>query len=254
MQTASRIALCFLGGVVCGLALPQGSQAKDWVMALSWQSGYCEIEGRTDIECQTQTADSFSGWALSIHGLWPQSGDYCNVPPEIKALDQAEIADKKTRWHPLPALDLTPDTRALLDLYMPGRQSHLDRHEWIKHGTCSGVDPETYYRVSVRLAREANETATARFLRESIGQTLTCPALVERLTRDYGQAALPAIRLKASRHPDGAYYLTEIRFTLQGDVPTALSLATDTHSLTPSGTGTPCKPEWTYVIDAGGLE
>jgi ribonuclease T2 len=45
-------------------------------------------------------------------------------------------ADKKSDWASLPAVDLVPDTRARLDKVMPGTQSMLERHEWIKHGTC----------------------------------------------------------------------------------------------------------------------
>ena len=50
---------------------------------------------------------------------------------------------------------------------MPGTQSFLDRHEWIKHGTCySGSDADTYFREAVSLIDEVNHSAV---------QTLVAP-------------------------------------------------------------------------------
>ena len=108
--------------------VPQGSGFDFYVLALSWSPAYCAREGRDADPRQCQSSKPFG---FIVHGLWPQyergSPDYCD-------------GKKPTRSEIDSVLDLTPS---------PG----LLRHEWEKHGSCSGLSVRDYYTV-MRLARD----------------------------------------------------------------------------------------------------
>lgn len=101
-----------------------------YVLSLTWSPSYCEAEGgeRNDAQCE-----SGRRYGFLVHGLWPQ---YERGYPE----------DCPTRVAPAEA-----DIRAIADL-MPARG--LVRHEWRKHGACSGLMPADYLG-AIRTAREA---------------------------------------------------------------------------------------------------
>ena len=103
----------------------------EYVLSVSWQPAFCETK-RDKAECATQTPDRFDATHFTLHGLWPQPrrNAYCDVPPEMS------LADKDGDWDRLPEPKLSDATRQRLAQVMPGTQSNLERHEWIKHGTC----------------------------------------------------------------------------------------------------------------------
>ena len=93
------------------------------ILALSWTPSWCAGEGdaRGDTRCAT---GSGAGWL--VHGLWPQHEgggwpEYCDTP--------------------YPAASRT-QTAAMTDIM---GSSGLAWHQWRKHGTCSGLDAETYF-------------------------------------------------------------------------------------------------------------
>jgi ribonuclease T2 len=101
-----------------------------WVLALSWTPTYCADRENTDSE----QCDGVRGF--SVHGLWPQfeGGDF----PEFC---DAEGFPEPGRADLAAARDIFPD---------PG----LARHEWNRHGSCSGLSATEYFAVT-RLAAEA---------------------------------------------------------------------------------------------------
>lgn len=97
-----------------------------WVLSLSWSPSYCETRGadRGGIQCSRP-------FAFVVHGLWPQ-------------YDRGFPADCPTR-EPSP-------TRAQIDGVLDVMPSPgLVRHEWQKHGTCSGLSAESYLRIIRKL-------------------------------------------------------------------------------------------------------
>src|SRR5262249_30793476 len=112
----------------------------DYILSLSWEPAFCQTHS-TKAECSGETATSVDATHFSLHGLWPEpfKNQYCNV-------DTAMIdSDKHSSWQSLPAVNLAKDVRARLDAAMPGTRSQLERHEWIRHGTCYGADQNTYF-------------------------------------------------------------------------------------------------------------
>jgi ribonuclease T2 len=184
-----------------------------YVLAISWQPAFCEANTAKP-ECRFQTATRFDGTNFALHGLWPQPGtkQYCDVSREER---QASATGK---WQNLPPLELMPLTRAELDEVMPGARSHLDRHEWIKHGTCyPGRDPEAYYRDSLRLMEAVNRSPVRGLLAENIGRTVTSDEIRQSFDASFGEGA--GQRVRVSCRDDGSRRLiAEITIGLRGDL------------------------------------
>lgn len=119
------------------LALAAPAFAKDagdfdyYILALSWNSGWCAIEGTAKDAPQCVDAPK-SGFAL--HGLWPQNKqgwpEYC----------------QSGRANPPRSV-----TRDLASLY---GSSGAAWHQWDKHGSCTGLSYQDYYARSADLLAE----------------------------------------------------------------------------------------------------
>ena len=73
------------------------------------------------------------------------------MDPKLSALDDQH------QWDALPEPELSAETRAALNIAMPGTMSNLQRHEWIKHGTCYPAgNADQYFKDEIRLAAEVN--------------------------------------------------------------------------------------------------
>lgn len=113
-------------------AVPQGSGFDFYVLALSWSPAYCAREGR---KADPRQCNVSKPYGFIVHGLWPQyergAPDFCDAGnPSRSDIDSV--------------LDLTPS---------PG----LIRHEWEKHGSCSGLSAKDYFSV-MRAARNKIQT------------------------------------------------------------------------------------------------
>lgn len=102
-----------------------------YVLSLSWAPSFCAGRngGGNKAECGAQARYGFI-----VHGLWPQNA---NSYPE----------SCRTRFPLRVPGSLGRD----LEDIMPGMS--LIGHEWRKHGTCSGLDQASYFRL-VRKARD----------------------------------------------------------------------------------------------------
>ncbi|AVO47761.1 ribonuclease T [Phreatobacter cathodiphilus] len=161
MLAWSRRAAAWLaaGPLFLGLAAtpPAHAQARPgatpgefdfYVLALSWSPSFCEATSeRTSRSMQCAGDRPFH---FVVHGLWPQFHrgfpEYCQVP--APALENRTVSSM---------LDIMP---------APG----LVRHQWSKHGTCSGARSAGAYFEQVRQAR-AKVRIPAQF--ESIAEPLT---------------------------------------------------------------------------------
>lgn len=191
----------------------------EYVFALSWQPAFCETKPDKS-ECKAQTTDGFDATHFSLHGLWPQPNGnfYCGV----KASDRAN--DKPGRWNRLPPVTLDAATRKELDQVMPGTQSDLERHEWIKHGTCSGKGQQDYFADAVRLLREVNTSPVQALFAKSVGGELTSGEIRDAFDTAFGAGAGNRVRVSCvSDH--GKRLIGEITLGLTGPVEPGSSLA-----------------------------
>lgn len=87
-----------------------------YVLALSWSPEFCHSH--------PSNAQCSGHFGFVVHGLWPQFVDgypeHCSTQPGLT------------------------DPSSMTDI-MPGPS--LVEHEWTTHGTCSGLDPEAYFKL-----------------------------------------------------------------------------------------------------------
>ena len=138
-----------------------------FILSLSWSPNWCANEGaeKGDPQC---AAGAGYGWVL--HGLWPQYDegwpDYC--PTTFSDPTEAEV-------------------EAMVDVM--GSAGSI-RHQWRKHGVCSGLAPADFF----ELSREALSQIALPPLLEALPKTVTLPA---RLIEEAFLAANPDLA------PDG---------------------------------------------------
>ncbi|WP_026607404.1 ribonuclease T2 family protein [Methylocapsa acidiphila] len=102
-----------------------------YVLALSWSSGFCRTPAAARAHGQ---CDPGANLGFVVHGLWPQYERGYPSDCEPGAQTPSRIALES-------AAGLYPD-------------EGLARHEWRKHGVCSGKSPTDYF-ADVRRARDA---------------------------------------------------------------------------------------------------
>jgi ribonuclease T2 len=234
----------FLGKVrralIAGLLLPASllagtpALAEDsYLLALTWQPGFC-AERPAQAECRiAQTAEP----RFTLHGLWPQwdingdgrrdeDDDFCVAGDFNRRII---IGLDAGNWLELPPVVLSQSGRADLAQAMPGATAGLDRHEWWKHGSCSGLKPGEYFAKSIALLRALSASRFARLIVQSAGETIGRKQLLDAFEAEFGRGSARALTLDCSRE-DGATALQEIRIRLKrrgiGQGLTAENLAT----------------------------
>jgi ribonuclease T2 len=102
-----------------------------YVLSLSWSPGFCESPGAAHAhgEC-----DPSANLGFVVHGLWAQYDRGFPSDCRPAARSPSRIALERARG-----------------LYS---NEGLARHEWAKHGTCSGKSPTNYF-ADVRRARDS---------------------------------------------------------------------------------------------------
>lgn len=214
------------------------------LLAVSWQPAFCELRAKRP-ECASQTATRYDATHFSLHGLWPgpRSNSYCNVSSVLKTLD------KKGRWGKIPELPLDPALRSRLNQFMPGTQSNLQRHEWIKHGTCYRKgSANVYFKDSLRLLAALNASPVQKLFSSNIGEWLDAKAIQKAFDQSFGSQAGNRIKIKCKRD-GGRQIISEITIGLYGDFERDTSLSALILAAKPTKTG--CNGG---IVDPTGLQ
>jgi ribonuclease T2 len=157
-----------------------------YVLALSWSPSYCEAEGdeRRDIQCARP-------FAFVTHGLWPQHN---RGWPAFCDTGGRRVPDSTING----ILDVVPSRGLVI-------------HQWRKHGSCSGLDPDRYF----ALTRKASQTVVIpESFREPGQARMVDPDDVEAAFR----AANPAIKANAIAVTCDRRRLREVRVCLSRDL------------------------------------
>lgn len=195
---------------------PTGTEATDLLIALSWQPAFCEKKP-SKLECQQLNSGllPITERQLSLHGLWPQPKGtfYCGVSEEVKRLDKAK------RWSELPSPKLDMDTADRLAVAMPGTASFLERHEWIKHGTCFfGEDSgDEYFDDSLRVLEAINDSSVGRLLAENVGSELDTADIRKAFDSAFGVGTGDRVQVKCAGD-QGRVLIQELKVTLKGEI------------------------------------
>ena len=195
-----------------------GGQEPYYAFALSWEPTFCEAM-RDKTECRAESPSSWEASHFTLHGLWPQPrrNQFCGVDPKFSALDD------RHQWDALPEPDLSIETRTALNIAMPGTLSNLQRHEWIKHGTCYPAgNAEQYFKDEMRLAAEVNASAVQQLFAANIGKKLTAAQINAKFEEAFGQGAADHVQLECDKQGRIAGFTMNLR----GDIPAGTDLKT----------------------------
>ena len=172
------------------------------LLSLSWHNAFC-MKHKNRKECRPIYNKGANH--LVLHGLWPKDREYCGVPEELI------IKDKHRRWRALPAINYPDYLKRDMLIFMPGVLSALDRHEWIKHGSCYSSNPIEYFSDAISLTKEADSSMLGEYLRANIGGKVTLYNIKRVFDRAFGKGSAKKISLRCQNR-----VITEIRITLKG--------------------------------------
>ncbi len=205
---------------------PEPAPPQPLVLAISWHPAFCETARRKP-ECRNERGSDYAAMHLTLHGLWPDD-EYCGIG------DGPYELDLDGRWDELPEPELSRATRASLDRIMPGTLDNLHRHEWIKHGTCSYADAETYYSAAIALVEAVDASAAGDLFAENVGDRLTRDDVRNAFDAAFGRGAGRKVRLACEQ--DGRRDLvSELRINLYGALDA--DLASLLHAANDAGAG-----------------
>jgi len=144
------VCMVWLAGMASAEGEPPGA-FDYYVLSLSWTPTWCALEGdaRGSAQC-----DEGQGYGFTLHGLWPQ---YEEGWPSF-----------------CPTTDRPPSramTESMVDIM---GSSGLAWHQWRKHGSCSGLSAEQYF----RLSRLAYERVTEPSVLRALDRAVRLPAEV----------------------------------------------------------------------------
>jgi len=154
------LALSAVAGLTCGrVAAQDRAGAFDhYVLALSWNAGWCAAEGdaRGAPQCDPREEIGFT-----LHGLWPQQGEGWPEFCRGTARDPARH-----------------ETAAMADIM---GSAGLAWHQWRKHGRCTGLEPTEYFALSRRAWEQVARPEALRRLgrRVSIDPNVIEAAFIE---------------------------------------------------------------------------
>lgn len=188
----------------------EDASRTEYVLAVSWQPGFCETRP-TRKECADQAAERFDATHFSLHGLWPLKKSYCGVEAELKT------RDRKGDWLDLPKLTVADETAARLLVAMPGVKSGLDRHQWLRSGTCQAANAEDYFALQLRLLDQLNDSAVRALFAGKIGSELGEKEIKAAFDTSFGAGAGDRVRMRCQTVA-GRSVITGLTIGLSGDL------------------------------------
>ena len=148
-----------------------------YLLALSVAPAFCEDEPQRKqkfAQCQALSEAGFKAMPLTLHGLWPNRADrrhlaYCG-------------GESGGGFCSLPPLRLPVATRVRLGRVMPATADCLDRYQWAKHGSCTGLREADYFAASAALTERLNRAIGSEVVRH-MGREIDLAALREALAK-----------------------------------------------------------------------
>lgn len=166
-----------------------------YALVMSWSPTHCSTpEGEDDAQ-QCSRRDG-RRYAFVLHGLWPQ---YEQGYPE-------SCRTPRRPFVPQPVID------DMLDI-MPSKG--LIIHQYRKHGTCSGLDPDAYFRLARRLFQSIQ--IPDRFANPFEAQFLSPDELVDDLV-DSNPKLKPDMVAVSCAGPGNRLKEVRICFTREGEL------------------------------------
>lgn len=172
-----------LGWLASSHAADTAGDFDYYVLAMSWSPQYCATRPDDSEQCNRR-------YGFVLHGLWPQ---YQRGYP-------ADCSQEP----------LQPAIRQRFDGLYPSEK--LYRHEWQKHGTCSGLGQAGYHQLSASLKQRFRVPAS---LQAPVEPLRTSPAaLRDQLLAANSWLTPQSVALTCS---DGGRFLQEVRVCVAKD-------------------------------------
>ncbi|MFK7902949.1 MAG: ribonuclease [Nitratireductor sp.] len=190
------------------------TKPTDYVLSFNWQPAFCETNSRKR-ECKTQTKERYDATNFALHGLWPQPGNnvYCDVEE-----DQIKL-DKQGQWRELRVEQINEYVWRDLKEVMPGTQSSLHKHEWVKHGTCYSKSIDDYYAHSVWLMQRLNASRLQDLFEARIGAQITGTQIRTLFEESFGKGSGDRLRISCRKDPDtNRQMITGLTLGLSGKI------------------------------------
>ncbi|MGI2258461.1 ribonuclease T2 family protein [Shewanella sp. GXUN23E] len=185
------------------------AQQDSFVLALSWQPAFCDLNGRDKTECRMLDAnpEAIAHRQFSLHGLWPNKSS-CGV----KYGFCGEVKTKPRTFCDYPALSLSSDVRTQLEQVMPSARygTCLQRHEYWKHGSCMTAQPDEYFAMSAKLINQINSSSfVTEFIARHRGEKVSREQWQQAFDSSFGQGAHRRVKLQCHKG-----LLTEVQMQL----------------------------------------
>lgn len=177
------------------------NQQDSYLLAISWQPGFCEHTPRTSgkPECAALDKGSLVVTNLTLHGLWPNKKacgtSYGNCDGKPFALKK-ETVERIAQWMP--------------NFYY---ENSFGKYEWNKHGACQSLDPDAYFTKAVAAVQVVNGSAIGQQILKHIGGSFNADKFFATLRSQHGEAAASRVMLVCA----GQSQLQEIRVQLPLD-------------------------------------
>lgn len=185
------------------------------VLAVSWQPAFCETKSSKP-ECKKLTPESAAASSFTLHGLWPNKTS-CGFAYGTCG----SFTESPKDFCDYPALEnLSADIRTQLGEVMPSEKygSCLQRHEWWKHGTCSGLTQDGYYTRAIDLINQINASDfVSQFISENVGQKVSTDDMKTAFEDSFGEGTFNNVRLRCTKHQSAGQQeslLTELQIVL----------------------------------------
>lgn len=202
------------GGESCPLTnCNQPDTEESYLLALSWEPAFCETaQGQDKPECAIDDPNVYQATNFTLHGLWPNKLSQCSTHYGYCGSVCKRPGGSMCNY---PALVLTADTRTDLAGVMPSVNagSCLQRHEWWKHGTCSGMLTDDYFELAAALTRQFNEAGMAALMENNLDGTVAVEEFLTTVDSAFGPGTRNLLDLDCKSDN-----LTEVRIKLPKDV------------------------------------
>ena len=170
------------------------------LLALSWQNAFCQTHQKRR-ECRNVKPSHFSASHFTLHGLWPQPRSKVNCKGPRKLYLPKKLYQE-------------------LLTVMPAARSGLHKHEWKKHGTCYGTDPERYFRDAIYLTKVINNSPVRDLFAKNVGKTLNVEQVRFAFDRAFGKGSGRKIRMVCKNG-----LITELWINLKGEIKEGVDLS-----------------------------
>ncbi|MFB2863415.1 hypothetical protein [Aeromonas sp. MdU4] len=242
---------------------PQGEHTNfdTYVLALSWQPGFCQSKGYSPAECPNLRNGEGELDALTIHGLWPSLPESLNISvgnwhkkgcnAVYNPQTERNYPSATKPWCNSKPVDMSPAFHQGLVKYMPGikEPTCLHQYEYAKHGVCFGFKPEDYFGAMISLNRDLRNSPVGKFMKDNYGEEVNTADFKQVIVDTYGEdVSRNAVQLICTPTKKGLA-LTEIRLALRAsEINTTLAYTSfNTDQSEVSGGSSNCGKSFTLI-------